>query len=89
MVDKRCGGGLAVRSGYAYHLRACIASSELYLADDVYALLHCFLYHGSLLRDAGALYYLVGGEDFLFRVLLFLPLDGVVVEQLLVLVLDG
>ena len=89
VVDERCGGGLAVASGDADHAGVGIPACKLYLAYHGDVASHHLLYHRCFLGYAGALDYLVGGEDFLFRVLLFLPLDGVVVEQLLVFVLDG
>ena len=89
VVYERRGGGLAVAARYAHHLGVGVPPSELYLADDVSALGHELLYHGSLLGYARTLYHLVGIEDSLLGVVLLLPLYAVVVEHLLVLVLDG
>lgn len=65
-----------------------VASRKLNLADDVCSLLHELLNHRSLLRNARALDDLIGVENLLLRVMPFLPLNAVVVEQLLIVVLN-
>ena len=89
MIDERRRCRLAVRAGDADHLRVGVATRKLYLADNVYTLLHRSLHHRSLLRYTRTLDDFVGRENLLLGMLTLLPLDGVVVEQLLVFVLDG
>ena len=47
-----------------------------------------FPYHRSLVGYAGAFYHLVGIQDFLLRMLSFLPLNVAVVKLLLVFILN-
>ena len=87
MIDEACRGGLAVAARDAHHLGLRITSRKLYLADDGYARLLEFLYHGSLLGNARTLHHLVGIHEECLRVLSFFPLHAVLVENLLVVVL--
>ena len=89
VVYQAGGGGLAIAARYAYHLRVCVSSRKFYLADDVCALLHELLYHGSLLGNARTLYHLVGVQNLFFRVMALLPFYVMVVKHLLVFVFNG
>ena len=89
VIDEARRRRLSVTSRDTDHLRVRVTAGKLYLADDVRALCHELLDHRSFLGDARTLDDLVGIEDFLFRVMLLFPFDAVVVEQFLVLVLDG
>ena len=87
VVDERCSGGLAVAAGYTYHLGVGIAPGKLYLADDVDALLHDFLYHRGFRGYTGALDDLIGVQNQFLGVVALLPGYAVAVQQGLILIL--
>ncbi len=88
VVYQRRRGRLAVAARDAHHLGVGVAAGKLYLADDVNALFDGLPNHRRFLGNARTLDDFVRIEDGGFRMAPFLPRDGVVVEQLLVLVLD-
>lgn len=89
MEDEACGRCLSIAPGDAYHLGVGVTAGKFNLADDVCALLDELLYHRGFLRYAWTLDDLVGTEYFFLSVVSFFPFDVMVVEQLLVLVLNG
>ena len=88
MIDEAGGCGLTIRPRDTDHLRIGIASGKLYLADDVDAFLFDFDNHRSGIGDAGTFDDFVGIQNLLLCMMAFLPLNLVVVHQLLILVVD-
>ena len=86
VVDKRGCGSFTIRTCDANHLRVCITTSKLNLADDMDAFCDDFLNHRSGIGNTRTLDNLICIQNLLFCVLTFFPLNLVVIQLFLVLV---
>ena len=86
VVDERRRGGLAVRTGNTNHLGIGIATSKLYLADDVDTLLLDLDNHRSRIGNTRTLDDFVSIKNLLLGMLSFFPGYLTIVQHLLVFV---
>ena len=89
IIYERSGRSLSVRAGDAYRLALAVALGKLQLGEDWRALGYEGLHQWSGVRNAGALYNLVGRQYFGLGMAAFLPADILLVKLFLVLWLDG